>query len=170
MKLINLVFVLTVLPFLKRKMISFWCNLHQEKNQWKNSVNLPQHAKFPAQLPRREGPPVCRDSSATLEQEVSGKSRERSEDASNLGKEAEVEAFRNIINYLSAERNLRDLHPKHYHMSTAQLKKRTTHLDILGKCTTFASMWRRHARSVILIFLNHRSTKIGEKPLDFLLF
>ena len=68
---------------------------------------------------------------------MSGKSRERSEDASNLGKEAEVEAFRNIINYLSAERNLRDLHPKHYHMSTAQLKKRTSHLDILGKCTTF---------------------------------
>ena len=43
---------------------------------------------------------------------------------------AEGEALRNIISKLSEERNLRDLHLKHYHMSTAQLKKRTTHLEI----------------------------------------
>ena len=42
------------------------------------------------------------------------------------------EALRNIIYKLSGERNLRDLHLKHYHMSTAPFKKRTTHLDIPG--------------------------------------
>ena len=46
---------------------------------------------------------------------------------------AEGEALRNVISRLSEERNLRDLHQKHYHMSTAQFKKRTTHLDIPGR-------------------------------------
>ena len=38
-----------------------------------------------------------------------------------------------ILNKLSDERNLRDLHLKHYLLSTAQFKKRTTYLDIPGK-------------------------------------
>ena len=50
-----------------------------------------------------------------------------------LHRNAEGEALRCIFNKLSDERNLRDLHLKHYHMSTAQFKKRTTHLDIPGK-------------------------------------
>ena len=63
---------------------------------------------------------------------VSRDSRERAEDASILGRKAESEALRNIVHKLSDERNLRDLHLKHYHMSTAQFKKRTTHSDIPG--------------------------------------
>ena len=47
-------------------------------------------------------------------------------------KKAEGEALRNIINKLSDERNLNELHLDHYHMSTEQFKKRTTHLDISG--------------------------------------
>ena len=86
-----------------------------------------------APVRRTEGPPVWQDPTAILEQEVSGDSRERAEDASVLGRKAEGEALRNIISKLSEERNLRDLHLKHNHMSTAQFKKRTTHLDILGK-------------------------------------
>ena len=39
------------------------------------------------------------------------------------------------------ERNLKDLHLKHYHMSTAQLKKRTTHLDIPGNCYDLYNTW-----------------------------
>ena len=62
-----------------------------------------------------------------------GTRRERAEDASIFGKKAESEALRNIINKLSDERNLRDLLLKHCRMSTAQFKKRTTHLDILWK-------------------------------------
>ena len=50
-----------------------------------------------------------------------------------LGKKAEGEALRNIISKLSEERNLRDHHQKQYHMSTAQFKKRTIHLDIPGR-------------------------------------
>ena len=49
-----------------------------------------------------------------------------------LGRKAEGEALRNITRKLSEERNLRDFHLKRYHMSTAQFKKRTTHLDIPG--------------------------------------
>ena len=89
--------------------------------------------RIPAQLRRRKGPPVWRDRSATLEQHVSGNSRERSEEVSILGRNPDGEALRKIINKLSDERNLRILHLKHYHISTAQFKKRTTHLDIPGK-------------------------------------
>ena len=44
--MMNLLFVQTAPPFLKTKMISLFCNLHQEKNWWKKSVNLPQNAEF----------------------------------------------------------------------------------------------------------------------------
>ena len=86
----------------------------------------------PAQLRRRKGPPVWQDPSAALEQDASGNSRERSKEVSILGKNSDGEALRNITNKLTDERNLRDLHLKHYHMSTAQFKKKTTHLDIPG--------------------------------------
>ena len=51
----------------------------------------------------------------------------------SLGRNPDREALQNIINKLSDVRNLKDLHLKHYHMSSAQFKKRTTHLDIPGK-------------------------------------
>ena len=83
--------------------------------------------RTPAQLRRRKGPPVWRDPSATLEQDVSGNSRECSEEVSILGRNPDGEALRNIINKLSDERNLRDLHLKHHQTSAAQFKKRTNH-------------------------------------------
>ena len=64
---------------------------------------------------------------------MSRDSREREEDTSIWGKKSDGDALRNIINKLSDERNLKDLHLKHYQMSTAQLKKRTIHLDIPGR-------------------------------------
>ena len=67
-----------------------------------------------------------------MEHEVPKDSRERAEDNSIWGRKAEGEALRNIISKLSEERNLRVLHLKHYHMSTAQFKKRITHLDVPG--------------------------------------
>ena len=76
---------------------------------------------------------MWQDPTAFLEQEVSRDSHERAEDTSIWGREAEGEALRNITSKLSEERNVRDLHLKHCHMSTAQFKKRTTHLDIPGK-------------------------------------
>ena len=88
--------------------------------------------RIPAQLRRRKGPPVWRDPSATLEQDVSRNSRERSEEVSILGRNPDGEALRSITNKLSNERNLRDLHLKHYDLSIAQFKKRTTHLGIPG--------------------------------------
>ena len=68
---------------------------------------------------RRKGPPVWQD---PTEQRMP---RFRA-------KKAEGEALRNIVNKLFDESNMRDIHLKHYHMSTAQFKKRTTHLDIPG--------------------------------------
>ena len=43
------------------------------------------------------------------------------------------EALQNIINKLLDIHNLKDLHLKHDHMSSAQFKKRTIHLVIPGK-------------------------------------
>ena len=91
----------------------------------------------PSRLPhatrrqKQKGPPVWKDRTVFLEQEVSRDSRERAEETSILGKKAEGEALLNIINKFSDERNLNDLHLKHFHMSTVQFKKRTTHLNIL---------------------------------------
>ena len=68
---------------------------------------------IPTPLRRRKGPPVWRDPSATLEPDVSGNSRERSEKGSILGQNPDDEALRNIFNKLSDARNLRDLHLKH---------------------------------------------------------
>ena len=86
-----------------------------------------------APVRKRKGPPVWQDPAATLEHEVSKDSRERAEETSILGRKAEGEALRIIIKKLSEERNLRELHLKHYHMSSAQFKKRTTHLDVPWK-------------------------------------
>ena len=99
--------------------------------------------RLPSAAPVRKGkgPPVWQIPTATLEQEVSKDSRERAEDTSVLGKKAEGEALRNIINKLSDERNLKDLHLKHYHMSTAHIKKRTSRLDIPGKIMTSSNTW-----------------------------
>ena len=73
-----------------------------------------------APVQRRKGPPVWQDPTATLEQEMSGDSRERAEDASILGRKAEGETLRSVVNILSDERIFRDLHLKHHHVSTAQ--------------------------------------------------
>ena len=146
--------------------------------------------RTPTPLRRRKGPPVWRDPSATLEQDVPGNSRERSEEGSILGRNPDGEALRNTINKLSDERNIRDLHLKHCHMSTAQFKKRTTHLHIPGKvyhlyqhvvktCPLCNSTKPRPDRSRVirlraeefgdLIFLDHGSTHIGHKTLGFLI-
>ena len=144
----------------------------------------------PTKLRRRKGPPVWRDPSATMEKDVSGNSRERSEEVSIFGRNPDCEAFRSIINKMSDERNLRDLHLKHYHMSTAQFKKRTTYLEIPGKehdldqhvvkkCPFCNSTKPRADRSRVsgwradefgdIIFLDHGSTKIGDKSFGFLI-
>ena len=69
-------------------------------------------------MKKRKGPAKWQDPTALLEHEVSKDSRERKEDTSILGRNAENEALRNIISKLSEERNLRDLHlMKHYHNS-----------------------------------------------------
>ena len=51
----------------------------------------------------------------------------------DLGQKVGRWSTRNIINKLSNEHNLKDLHLEHCQMSTAQFKKRTTHLDIPGR-------------------------------------
>ena len=102
---------------------------------------VPPRTPPAALVRRRTGPPVWQDPTARLEQEVSKDSRERAEDTSIFGNKAECEGLRNIMHKISQERNLRDHHLKHYHMSTAKFKKRTTHLDILEKKKTSINTW-----------------------------
>ena len=94
------------------------------------------------------------------------------------------------LNKLCDEGNLRFLHLKNYHMSTAQFKKRTTYLDPPGKvydlyqhvaktcpfCNSTKSSPDRSRVSGMraeefgdLIFLDHGLTKIGDKTFGFLI-
>ena len=135
----------------------------------------------PTPLRRRKRPPVWRDSSATLEQDASGNS--------GLGK-TDGEALQKITNKLLDVRNLKHPHLKHDHMSTAQFKKKTTHLDILGNvydiyqhvvktCPFCNSREPRADRSRVsgqrakecgdLIFLDHSSTKNGDQTFGCLI-
>ena len=121
---------------------------------------------------------------------VKGLARASRGDLSILRKKTEGEALRNIINKLSDECNLRDIHLKHNHMSTAQFKKRTTHLNIPGNfsdlhqhvvktCPFCNSTKPRPERSRVsglraeefgdLIFLDHESAKIEDKTFGFLI-
>ena len=87
----------------------------------------------PLPVQSRKGPPVWQDPSATLEQDVSGTSRELSGDISSLGEHSHGEALQQVINRLSDVRNLKGLYLKYYFKSSAQFKKRTTHLGLLVK-------------------------------------
>ena len=153
---------------------------------------LPRPSRPPqaAQRQKRRGPPVWQDPTPFLEQEVSRDLRERTEETSILDKKAEGEALRNTVNKLSDERHLKDFHLKHYHMSTAQFKKRTTHSDIFGRrydlyqhvvttCPFCNSKKPRPERSRVsglraeefgdLIFLDHGSAKIEDQTFGFLI-
>ena len=115
---------------------------------------------------------------------------EAPKDSRGAEKKQKSEALRNIISKLSEERNLRDPHLKHYHMSTAHFNKRTTHLDIPGKiydlyqhivktCPFCNSVKPRPERSRVsglraeelgdLTFLDHGSAKVGDKTFGFLI-
>ena len=50
-----------------------------------------------------------------------------------MGKNSDGEALQKTVNKLLDVRNLKDLHLKLYHTSSAQFKKRPTHLDIPWK-------------------------------------
>ena len=190
MKMINLLFVQREAQILKTRMINLSCSLHQEKHQMKENRESAPARRNPTQVRIRKGPQAWQDPSAKLEQEVSGDSRERSEEVSICGSKPDGEALRSIVNKLSNKRHLRDLDLKHYHMSTAQFKKRTTHLDIPGRiydlykhvvktCPFCNSTKPRHDRSRMNGFrasnLDNSSfctmdrQKMETKPLDCLL-
>ena len=143
----------------------------------------------PTPLRRRKAPSVWRDSSATLEQDASENSPERSEHISGLGKKSDGEALQKISRKLFDVRNLKHLPLKHYHMSSAQFQKRTTHLGIPGNvydlyqhvvktCPFCNSTKPRPDRSRVsglraeefgdLIFLDHGSTTKGDQTFGFL--
>ena len=135
--------------------------------------------RVPTQERRRKGPPPIYHTGARCVTKVAK--------VSILGRNPHGEALRIIISKLSNERNLMDIHPKHYHMSTAQFKKRTTHLDSPGKVTFTSHVVRtcpfcnstkpRPDRSRVsglraeefadLIFPDYGSTKFGDKTFAF---
>ena len=142
-----------------------------------------------AQIRRRKGPPVWRDPSATLEQDVSGNSRERSEEVSILGKNSDGEALtehhQQVVGRAQFEGSSPETLP---HVFRAV--QMTTHQDILGKvynlyqhvvkkcpfCKSTKPKPDRSRMSALraeefgdLIFLDHGSTKIGNKTFKFLI-
>ena len=108
-KMTNLLSTQIVLPVLKKEMkiTNLWCNLHPGKKKLKRESSAIRRVPTPL---RRKGPPVWRGPSATLEQNVSGTSREQSQDVSSLGKKSDGEALQKIVNKLQDVRNLKDLH------------------------------------------------------------
>ena len=68
-----------------------------------------------------------------MEPDASTNTRKRSEEGSILRKNLDGEALRNVINKLLDDQNLRDFQVNHYHTSTCQFKKRSTHLDLPGR-------------------------------------
>ena len=98
-------------------------------------------------------------------------------------------SLQNLIAKLDKEKNLEELHVKHCHMSTAQFKKRTTHLALPGriydlydfvvkKCKFCNTRQPRPQRSRVsglraeefgdLIFMDHGTSKVFEKTYSFL--
>ena len=117
-------------------------------------------------------------------------SRVRSKEVSILGRKSDGEALQKIISKLSDVRNLKDLHLKHYHMSTAQFKNGQLIWTFLEKiydlcqhvvktCPFCKLTKPRPDRSRVsglraeefedLIFLDHGSKKIGDKTFGCLL-
>ena len=107
---------------------------------------------------------VWQDPSATLEQDVSGSSRERSEDVSSLDKNSDGEALQKITNKLSDVRNF---------------KVYDLYQHVVKTCPFCNSSKPRPDRSRVsglraeelgdLIFLDHGSTKIGDQTSGFLI-
>ena len=97
---INLLFVQIALPILKTNMISLLVQPPSRKEPVKEKRESAAERRTPAQLLNRKGPPVWRDPLATVEQDVSGNSRERSEELSILGNNPVGEALRTVINRL----------------------------------------------------------------------
>ena len=130
---------------MKMRMTNHLCSHHQGKNLLRKNVThlLTTETLYPwflqdylqmHQCGKEKGPSVWQDPTATLEQEVSGDSRERAEDTSMLGKKkAEGEVLHNIISKLSVERNLRDLNLKHYNLQTTLLLRNAARQQVSSK-------------------------------------
>ena len=88
------------------------CSRHPWRWRWGWQTSCTSFETFrppeTAQRQKRKGPPVWKDPTAILEQQVSRTRANEKKDASILGKKSEGEALRNIVNKLSDERNLKD--------------------------------------------------------------
>ena len=96
-------------------------------------MNLPQYAEF---LHRTEEEKDLQSDETHLPHwnKMCQETRVSDQKTSRVwAKKSAVEDLQKIINNLLDVRNLKDVHLKHYHMSSAQFKKRTTHLDIPGR-------------------------------------
>ena len=85
-----------------------------------------------APVRKRKLPPVWQDPAATLDMRYQKTRASEQKIPQFWAEEQKVKPYVTFFSKLSDERNLRDLHLKHYHTSTAQFKKRTTHLNIPG--------------------------------------
>ena len=97
-------------------------------------MNLPQNAVFPHHY-EAEKDLQFGETHLSHWNKICRKTRVRDLKKSRYWAEIQtVKLFATIINKMSDERKLRDLHLKHYHMSLLrQFTKRTTHLHIPGK-------------------------------------
>ena len=154
---------------MKIRMTNHLCGQHQGRNLLKKRRDpatddedllplvLPRPPSAAPERKKKWTSSMARSNCFFLEQVVSRDSRERG--YLDLGRKAESATPRNITSKLSEVRNLRDLHLKHYHMSTAQFKKRTTHLDIPGNENDL----HQH------VVRPYGSAKIGDRTFGFLI-
>ena len=89
---------------LTMKMTNLLCSQHQER-LWKKGVTQVLMTETLHQCAEERDIQYGKASTSKLEQDVSGNSRERSKNVSILGRKAEGEVLRNIVNKLSGERN-----------------------------------------------------------------
>ena len=98
---------------------------------------------------RRKGPPVWRNPSATLEQDVSGNSRERSGEVSSMGKNSDREASRTLSTscWICATWRTDTWSITTCHLHSSRREQLTW--IFLERFTTFTNTWWRHAHSAI---------------------
>ena len=168
--------------FLKMKMINLRCNQHLRSEKVKSESAAIRR------VPTRYGEDKDHQSGEIhlphwnrMRQELRVSDQEKSQ---ALAKNSDRETLHNNIKKLLDVRSLKDLHQKHYHVSSAQFKKSTDRLDIPGKVydlyqhmvktCPFCNPTEPRPDSLRvsglraeefrdLIFLDHGSTEIGDQ-------
>ena len=92
------------------------CTCKEDIQEAEVPAEVPEHLEVPPGLKEVPPPPTPSDEARQQNDEI-----------------LLLKSQQNLIAKLDNEKNLEELHRKHYHMSIAQFKKRTTHLTLPGR-------------------------------------